>query len=238
MNWYKLAQNSDAPDVNDKETPEIVNWKNKEEMWDDIQSFHPKSRADDQFARNYNDMKVFRESFSYAVPSHEAMKELVQWIGGSKVIEIGAGRGLWARLLSEEGVNVEASDLYEIPKNKFFSPHGANSNSKDNARRHHVFFNLQQMRGDEHARQSSTNDILMMVWPYFTENDDEGEDWQSMALKNFNGSKFIFVGETEGGATGSPALWRELNKSWRYEGGIDIPRWQGINDHIQLYVRK
>jgi hypothetical protein len=247
MNWYKLAQNLDTPNDEQKEPSELINWKDKDEMWEDVHSFHPNKNipylfneglSDDQYVRAYNDMKAFRENFSYAIPSREAIQELVQWLGGSKVIEIGAGRGLWARLLSEEGIAVEASDLSQLSKNKFFSPRESGAGQHGSRSKNHVFFDVKQMSGDDHARQSTTNDTLMMVWPYFSENDDDGEDWQSNALRSFNGSKFIFVGETAGGTTGSPALWREISKNWRHDGSIDIPRWQMIHDHIQLYVRK
>jgi hypothetical protein len=76
----------------------------------------------------------------------------------------------------------------------------------------------------------------MMIWPYF---EAEGEkDWQEEALKAFRGRGLIFVGEMQGGATGTPGLWKEIERSWKHVGVIDIPTWDMIRDRIYLFERK
>lgn len=233
-NWYKLSQQ--------EENYPVFNWKDKEEMWKEIERFYPdpnsryRSHSDSRsnFMDEYNKKEFFINNFSFAIPSKEAIEELVKWIGGSRVIEIGAGRGLWARLLSEEGVSVEASDISHIKDNKFFN---FNEQENDDKEKHKTYFEIKEISGEEHAKTGTTNDVLMMVWPYF-EGSLEKEDWQSLALKNFKGSKFIFIGESEYGATGSPALWNEIRKNWITERYISIPNWRGISDAIQLYRRK
>lgn len=49
------------------------------------------------------------EKFSFAIPNKEAINTIKSY---SPIIEIGAGSGYWAKLLSQHGVDIKAYDSY------------------------------------------------------------------------------------------------------------------------------
>lgn len=69
--------------------------------------YDPMKSIQDTFIR-----KPFVYNYSWAIPSREAIKEIVCFVGTDKCLEIGAGRGLWAFLLQEAGVSIIATDNY------------------------------------------------------------------------------------------------------------------------------
>ncbi len=222
MNWYSL--NKVATDSGDI-------WRDIDRAGPDWERYLSVSERDRvRPGESWGRRHTFTGRYSWAVPSPAALVRLKEWLGGSKVIEVGAGRGLWARLLRDIGVTVEASDLHPPEANEFI-------NKRTGVDATHTWTEVIQRGGAEHAKEGSGSDALMMVWPYM---DDEWTtvDWQKDALGGFGGDKFILVGEDEGGATGSTGLWRSLNKYWRRDGMIDIPRWEGIRDRIFLFRRK
>lgn len=229
MNWYSL--NKIAADSGDI-------WKDISRAGPDWESYlsvgdRDRVRPGDGYSRR----RIFTGRYSWAVPSPAALERLKRWLGGSKVIEVAAGRGLWARLLRDIGVTVEASDLHPPEKNEFVNKRKDLFNEGVTFDDTHTWTEVVQRDGAEHAKEGSGSDALMMVWPYMDEEWKE-LDWQKDALGGFGGDKFILVGEWEGGATGSTGLWRTLNKYWREDGIIDIPRWEGMHDRIFLFRRK
>ena len=221
MNWYGIAKQANSDD---------------DALWREIENAGPspagrsnRSMREEEFYRRHN----FTSRYGWAVPSREAFGKLKEWIGDRKVIEIGGGRGLWSRLLRGMGVNVEVSDPYAAIENKFLKDRSIDAKDKGSD---HTWTEVQRMSGDEHAAMGGAGDVLMMIWPYF---ESEGEkDWQAEALKRFAGRKFIFVGEHQGGATGTPGLWEELESSWKHVGAIQIPQWDMIRDVVHLYEKK
>lgn len=230
MNWYSL--NKLSGDEGQSGTGDS--------LWSQISKYGPKIHPYGEGytlegAKEYSRRSSFVSRYSWAVPSPGALEKLKDWLGGSKVIEVAAGRGLWARLLRDMGVTVEASDMHAPERNEFLQNRRGD---KDNPEwSPHTWTEVSNRPGDEHAKEGSGSDALMMVWPYM---DEEGadKDWQRDALENFGGDKFILVGEGEGGATGSTGLWKTLNNGWRHDGIIDIPRWEGMHDRIFLFRRK
>ena len=61
-------------------------------------------------------MKILRRSlrrrYSYSIPSEEALQAIASI--GEPMVEIGAGKGYWAKLLQEKGVDIVATDRSEI----------------------------------------------------------------------------------------------------------------------------
>jgi len=218
-NWFKAASESDRV----------------EDLYDKILAMGPRTRPTDphriSWADEYTRRSEFTRSMSWAVPTREVIRQIVKWSSGGKIIEIGAGRGLWAKLLRDEGASVEASDPNPPDENHFFK-NWNNQADRDG----HVYDSVEKMSGDEHASRSETGDTLMLVWPYLEDSGDA--DWQASAVRNFKGDKIVFVGESEGGATGSPQFWREIKNNWTIAGHAEIPQWFGIYDSVMLFRRK
>mgnify|MGYP006279308015 CR=1 FL=1 len=138
-------------------------------------------------------------------------------------MEIGAGSGLWSRLLSNAGINIIATDL--IQDNR--------SNYGNNYRWKGQFFDVQDKEAIESIKEfGGSSNVLMMVWPPYQSN------MASNALRSFSGNKIVFVGECEGGCTANDEFFEELNAHWNLEEIVDIPRWYGIYDNLYLYKRK
>lgn len=220
MNWYSITKLADSLSSMDND-----------ELWAWIREHGPRDRVGPmEGGEEYGRRRFFTSRYGWAVPSRGALEELKAWLGGNKVIEVGAGRGLWARLLRDMEVTVEASDVHAAEKNSFlkerFDTEGEGSS--------HTWTDVVQRSGEDHAGEGAGGDALMMVWPYM----DTEVDWQGEALKRFGGDKLILVGEGSGGATGSTGLWSAVEREWVYDGEIDIPRWQGMHDWVQLYRRK
>lgn len=60
------------------------------------------------------DMMV--RKYSWAIPSPETLDLIVRHVGSREIVEIGAGTGYWAKMLSQLGVKVHAFDTF--PPNK------------------------------------------------------------------------------------------------------------------------
>lgn len=220
MNWYLNAKtaNSDGDD---------------DALWREIEDAGPrKPTGKNPIGEFFDRRRDFTKRYSWAIPSRIALGKLKDWIGGRNVIEIGGGRGLWSRLLRGMGVSVQVSDATGTKENSFLK----DLDNDEDEGSEHTWTDVMQMRGEEHAAMGGEGDVLMMVWPYF---EAEGEkDWQEEALKAFRGRGLIFVGEMQGGATGTPGLWKEIERSWKHVGVIDIPTWDMIRDRIYLFERK
>lgn len=224
MNWYSIMKLADALTGDDDEA-----------LWREIGEAGPRPLGGygrEDLSGEYSRRQQFTHRYGWAVPSRGALKKMKEWIGGGKVIEVGGGRGLWSRLLRGMGVTVEVSDAYGAKENFFLKDRFKEKDEGSD----HTWTEVQQMSGEDHAATGGPNDVLMMIWPYMESEGAKG-DWQGEALRRFGGRKFIYVGESEGGATGSPGLWAELNKGWRVVGEVEIPRWWGMHDWVVFYER-
>ena len=103
------------------------------------------------------------EHWAWAVPSDEAIGRLVRY---SPIVEIGAGRGYWARLASEAGADVVAYDSIP-PKRRFFPVR----------------------RGGSNMARYHADRALFLCWPPYA------SPMASKCLANYAGSTVIFVGE-------------------------------------------
>lgn len=165
--------------------------------------------------------EYFTQNYGWSVPSEDSMQELKNFIGNDTVLEVGAGYGLWAKLMQEIGVKIipttrknHPDDLYHVP----------NPNLS--------FTDVEDIESLNSIKKYPNANVLMMIWPPY----DDTMAYQS--LKSFNGNKLIYVGEGSGGCTGCDKFHGLLNKKWKLVKNINIPRWVGIHDYIMLYERK
>ena len=97
------------------------------ESWHELQTDHTPTVGrrwhkfaslsdDDRVLRTLRCMKILRRSlrrrYSYSIPSEEALQAIASI--GEPMVEIGAGKGYWAKLLQEKGVDIVATDRSEI----------------------------------------------------------------------------------------------------------------------------
>lgn len=159
---------------------------------------------------------VLTRRYAWAIPTPEAIDAIARL---SPLVEIGAGTGYWAHLLSEAGATVEAFDDFSWGDGPDF--HGP-------VIAHHRI----QVGGPEVLAGSGKDPrTLLLCWP----------PWQSpMAaecLRAYRGDRLVLVGEGWGGCVGCEEFWAAIDDGWHMTGSIDIPNYPGIRDYVQIYER-
>ena len=124
-------------------------------------------------------------------------------------LEVGAGNGLWSRLLACEGITITATDLFE----EHLQSHGRDQNG--------IFYPITKASADD-AVAKFPCDCLLLVWP---------KDYQFP--DKFSGSKVIYVGELGDGCTsGQPP-----SEQWELTSTVQTPRFPFAKDAAYLYER-
>lgn len=166
------------------------------------------------FGRSYTARSRCTSEFGFAIPSEALLQRLLAW---SPILEVMSGVGYLAWLLRQAGADVIATDLRPAPGNKF-------------SRRQSNWTNILQMDAVEAVEGFGHGRTLLMSWPYM-------DDVCVKALKAFKGSRFVYIGEGQGGCTAVDEFFEELDSNWPEDETISIPQWDGINDYARFYER-
>ena len=160
---------------------------------------------------------MIRPTFSWAIPDEKAIQLISKY---SPIIEIGAGRGYWAKLISETGADILAFDLF--PPNKearnFF---------------HHapgLYFPV--AKGGAATVKKHPNRTLFLCWPPYD------TPMALQTVKAFKGTHVIYIGEGSGGCTGCDKFHSYLEKHFDEVETYSIPQWFGIHDYMSVHKRK
>lgn len=162
------------------------------------------------------------DRYAWAIPSPEALEFLAGRF--SKIVEIGAGRGYWARLLKNLGCDVRAFDPAiwrkdgSVHKNHWH-PTGT-----------HTFCPV--VKADHRMAGHDSSRALMLCWPPY--NDPMAYE----ALLAYRGNDLIYIGEGSGGCTANDEFHGLLEDVWDQVADIEIPAWPGIRDSLMVYRRK
>ncbi len=117
------------------------------------------------------------EKYSWAIPNDRALEILGHF---SPIVEIGAGKGYWASLLSQRGVDITAYDIFVDSKNSWTTV---------------------QKGGPKVLKHiANKGRTLFLCYP------DEAQDMSIECLDNYSGEYIVHVGEliTTGTLSGSP----------------------------------
>ncbi len=191
----------------------------------------PKPRTTDRWALvfepdwrgQYNRRETFCRDYAYAVPTEEAIQRILAFADGP-IVEIGAGRGLWAHLLQLAGgtvrpTDIAASGLSMLGTNEYL-------HLKEGATWTHI-----EALDAVTAARTATEPTLLTIWPAYM------GSWSGAALKAFTGQRVVYVGESDGGCTGDEPFHEELAAHWTLDSEVAIPQWWGIHDNVWLYRR-
>lgn len=167
------------------------------------------------------------DKFAWAIPDERALNILAHF---SPLIEIGAGKGYWARLLQSRGIDIVAFDKEPIsqgPGEKIKSWAEVNKGGPKL---------LSKPKYADHS--------LFLCYP------DEGESMSIECLEHFTGSYIIHVGELLGaggtisgapqapfGRTTSAEFTVALAESFHCLLKASIPRFPFSNDCISVWKR-
>lgn len=160
--------------------------------------------------------------YGYAVPGRKALIAIRE-TGSGQVIEIGAGTGYWASLLSLVGCQVRAFDIRPVGRDPV-----AGTTFYKFDKQH---FSVEE--GDHTIlRQMPPELCLFLCWPSL------GEPWAAEALKVFRGWCVAYVGEGRHGCCADDGFFEILEEEWTLVREVAIPRWYGMNDFLTIYHRK
>jgi hypothetical protein len=157
--------------------------------------------------------REFTAKYSWAIPNDEAIAAIVAC---GPVVEIGAGSGYWAKLISDAGGDIIAFD--ESGK------HGYDFDEQ--------WFPVQFGSVEKAAEHSDR--ALMLCWPNYD------SPFAMDCLQAYTGDTVIYIGEGGWGCTADDDFHAELEDSGKWElqeDDVDIPQWAGIHDNLWIYKR-
>lgn len=215
----------------------------EEDLWTAIERGGPrvKGRGEPSYVKNraaweaYYNLKIedikrrhaFLATYAFAIPTPEAIEAIREHVGDRKLLELGAGSGLWARLLCAAGVFVTATDD---------GSWGSRGGKADEDR--HVipigrYFLVERYDGVEAVHRYPDHRALFLCWPPYD------KPMATAALRAFTGDRLVYIGEDDSGCTGDEAL-HELRRGdeWEEVAELAIPQWWGIHDRLWLYSRR
>lgn len=91
------------------------------------------------------------------------------------------------------------------------------------------------IKGNHEAVELHSDSTLFLCWPPY--HNSMAYDCLSTYLKH-GGKTFIYVGEGSGGCTGCDKFHKLLNEHMESVRCISIPRWNGMNDYMEIFVSK
>ena len=182
-------------------------------------------------------MKAFRNAFSFAVPTPGDIAAIHRFAGAGGLCEVAAGRGLWARLLQESGLAVDASDT-AATKTGF----SAYRSGYSDLLHRHAFFPVRKAKAAD-AAAATTARTLLLIWP------PNETAVASASLKAFRGDQLVYVGEgfdpfnsdgykAPSSCTADPAFFAWVDANWRLVGRRPGSGWCDIYDNVCFFRRR
>jgi hypothetical protein len=171
---------------------------------------------------------ILQAVYAYAIPSPETIGWMSRFCGTRPIVELGAGRGYWARQLSDAGLLVEAYELEPPDKIENVSFPRA----KGQVDVWYPVGSIDEARVDERSDY-----VLLLCWP-----PGWGNTMASDALATFEragGNQIVYIGEPKGGKTGDDAFFDALSARWKLES-IDscFASWWNLTDVAQGWARR
>ena len=146
------------------------------------------------------------EEYGWAVPNEEVLEYITSAF--SRITEIGAGEGYWAKLLSERGTRVEAFD----PESE------------------QTWYDVTPERLERVESYVADNPVLL-VWP-------PAGNSMARDVLDCGPSHVLYVGEQRGGCTADESFFDVLTDRYAPVEKIDIPSYTGVDDSFYHLVRK
>ena len=140
-------------------------------------------------------------------------KDLAEWIGDRKTLEIMAGHGWLAKALEEHGVDIIATDNFEWRGFR-------HSKGKP-------FDLVKNMGGLDAVKKYTRAEVLIVSWPPY-----ENEEICNICEKWGPDRPIIYIGEGGGGCTATDTFHRNFNTDEHLE--MRIPQWDSLHDWLQI----
>ena len=171
---------------------------------------------------------MLQAMYAYAIPSPETIEWMSQFCGTRPIVELGAGRGYWARQVSRAGMSVDAYELEPPDQIENVSFPRAKGQAD-------VWYAVSGL--DESCLGKRSDYVLFLCWP-----PGWGNTMASDALAAFEragGDRLVYIGEPKGGKTGDDAFFDALAARWKLES-VDsrFVSWWDLADAAQGWVRR
>jgi len=192
-----------------------------------VDSYHPDNcvnvdlrgaKRNDLSMTNYKARNAYTHHYAWAIPSYEAIIAIAAF--APRILEVGAGSGLWASLLKMAGVHVQATDAQHN------STHWVPTYTQGK------YYRVQAMNHRRATRTYRNDYALMMCWPPY----DTAMSHES--IERHVGDKIVYIGEGDYGCTGTARMHQLLDRHWNVKERIYIPTWTMVSDSLTLYTRK
>jgi hypothetical protein len=174
---------------------------------------------------------LLTSTFAYAVPSDEVLDRLAAY---KEIVEIGAGRGFWARCLAARGARVHAYDI-DVPDG-----HGRGSAALPP--------HFPVVRGGPGEGLAAHGDCpaLLLCWPPGMLNRQEVDHGGSPrfsnmgeeALARFRGRNLVVVATLGMASFGPPAFWEALRRDWVRTEVVSLPNLADWQDAAHFFQRR
>ncbi|WP_433363021.1 hypothetical protein ACQPZX_31365 [Actinoplanes sp. CA-142083] len=155
--------------------------------------------------------------YSWAIPSPAALGLIASY---GPLLEVGAGTGYWASLLSAEGADVVATDI---------TPPGRGDNPYHRAGS--TWFPVASSSAVDAVRAHPGRTLLLCWPPPF----DDAAGYA--AVRAYRADVLLLIGGDEDGPAGTPRLHRELDLNWTVTEELALPSWPGIPDRLTVWQR-
>lgn len=156
-------------------------------------------------------MRLVTEALTWGIPSSPALDAVARYAG--KLLELGAGSGLWSRTLAARGLDAVAVD----------------SGGRNKPRRQ--VFDVIPEDAVEAVSAYPDRDVLI-VWP------DYGSRWPARIAQLMAPGRILFYqGEYEEGCCADDEFFR-LVASWEVVDRVEVPTWSCLHDDWLTVWRK
>lgn len=163
---------------------------------------------------NWENRSLLTHKYSYAIPDDKIVSIILKH--SKHIIEIGAGTGYWAWILSQAGADIIA---YDAKPYKNYWCDGKWYPVK---------------RGDATMGKYYPERTLMLCWPPFN------ESVANIALESYKksgGQQIIYIGEWRG-CTGDNTFHESLETEWKIICEQSMTNWFGVSDSLWIMRHK
>lgn len=170
-------------------------------------------------ATDYQFRRRYVRTYAWAIPDPATLKFIASHTRDSGIVEMGAGTGYWASLLTQLGV---------LPYTCFdIAPPGRVNNP---------FFGVTMTfypvcTGTPRDVKNYSGYTLFLCWPPHV------GDMAVETLHTYTGKKLVYIGEGRNGRTANDAFFDQLDRAWKHTASHPIAQWKGMCDSIEIYER-
>lgn len=166
--------------------------------------------------------------YSWAIPDLESLA-MIQKHSPYGVVEIGAGTGYWAYMLSQMEVDVVAFDSKPL-SNKIVQGKRVDGSSLANRYCEANWFTV--VTAGPSIVKRFPNRTLFICWPPYQER------LAYDALRFYRGNTFVYVGERMGGCCGDDRFFNRLHREWKQIDSCNLIQWEYLHDGMTVWRRR